>query len=125
MAASSSARGRIDALRFRQNNSPDVFVERGVMDSTRVRCPRCGVRIEQVPWAQADSGFTFAAEREVAYLAQRTHRTSVTGLMRIAWMTVGRIIRRVIRRHREQRGAQLDGLRMIGVDELVPHWRRR
>lgn len=84
----------------------------------RVRCPRCGVKVEQVPWAEAGSGFTFAAEREVAYLAQRTDRTTVTGLMRIAWRTVGRIIRRVIRRHREQRGDQLDGLRLIGVDEL-------
>lgn len=84
----------------------------------RVRCGCCGVKVEQVPWAEAGSGFTFAAERQIAYLAQRTDRTTVTGLMRIAWRTVGRIIRRVIGRHREQSGDRLDGLRLIGVDEL-------
>jgi len=84
----------------------------------RVRCPDCGVRVEAVPWAEAGSRFTFAAERYIAYLAQRTDRTTVTGLMRVAWRTVGDIIRRVVRRRDERDGDRLDGLRRIGIDEL-------
>jgi len=84
----------------------------------RVRCPSCGVRVEAVPWAEAGSRFTFAAERYIAYLAQRTDRTTVTNLMRVAWRTVGDIIRRVVGRQRERDGDRLDGLRHIGIDEL-------
>jgi transposase len=84
----------------------------------RVRCPDCGVRVKAVPWAEAGSRFTFAAERYIAYLAQRTDRTTVTGLMRVAWRTVGDIIRRVVGRQRERDGDRLDGLRRIGIDEL-------
>jgi transposase len=52
-----------------------------------------------------------------AYLAQHNDKTTVTKLMRIAWVTVGKIIQRFVRR---QRGDvdRLDGLRIIGVDEL-------
>jgi len=84
----------------------------------RVRCPNCGVRVEAVPWAEAGSRFTLAAERYIAYLAQRTDRTTVTDLMRVAWRTVGDIVRRVVGRQRERDGDRLDGLRRIGIDEL-------
>lgn len=38
--------------------------------------------------------------------------------MRVAWRTVGNIIRRVVGRQRERDGDRLDGLRRIGIDEL-------
>ena len=84
----------------------------------RVDCPRCGVRVEQVPWAAAGSHFTLPFEEHAAYLAQQCSRTTVTRLMRIAWRTVGVIIRRVVSRHDETVGDRLDGLRLIGIDEL-------
>lgn len=84
----------------------------------RVSCRRCGVRVEDVPWAAPGSGQTLAFEQQVAYLAQRADRTTVTSIMRVAWRTVGAIIRRVVSRHDEVHGDQLDGLRIIGVDEL-------
>jgi transposase len=84
----------------------------------RVRCPSCGVRVEEVPWAEAGSGFTMAFEDHVAYLAQRTDCTTVTTVARVAWRTVGSIVQRVVRRVDAQRGDRLDGLRVIGVDEL-------
>jgi transposase len=82
----------------------------------RVRCPRCGVTVELVPWAEPQSWFTFDFEQHVAYLAQRADKTTISTLMRIAWATVGSIIERVVARH--QPGDALDGLRLIGVDEL-------
>lgn len=85
-------------------------------DIRRVRCPRCGIRVERVPWADHGSWFTRPFEDHVGYLAQRSDKTTVSGLMRTAWKTVGAIIQRVVARH--QRGDALDGLTHIGVDEL-------
>jgi transposase len=82
----------------------------------RVRCPRCGVTVELVPWAAPQSWFTYEFEDQVAYLAQRTDKTTLSAMMRIAWATVGHIIERVVARLRP--GDPLDGLRQIGVDEL-------
>jgi transposase len=82
----------------------------------RVNCPRCGVIIEAVPWAEPGSWFTRDFEEHTAYLAQTTDKTTVVNMMRIAWETVGEIARRVVDRFRP--GDPLDGLKLIGVDEL-------
>lgn len=82
----------------------------------RVDCPRCGVVVELVPWAENQSWFTYEFEEQVAYLAQRADKTTLSALMRISWQTVGAIIERVLPRHR--RADPLDGLTLIGVDEL-------
>jgi transposase len=82
----------------------------------RVNCPRCGVLVELVPWAEPGSWFTRDFEEHTAYLAQTTDKTTVVHTMRVAWRTVGEIARRVVDRHRP--GNMLDGLKQIGVDEL-------
>jgi transposase len=82
----------------------------------RVDCPRCGVRVELVPWAEPDSWFTRDFEEQTAYLAQRADKTTVVNLMRVAWRTVGDIARRVVARVRP--AGPLDGLTRIGIDEL-------
>jgi len=82
----------------------------------RVGCPRCGVVVELVPWAENQSWFTYEFEEHVAYLAQGTDKTTISTLMRIGWPTVGAIIGRVLPRH--QSTDSLDGLTHIGVDEL-------
>jgi transposase len=82
----------------------------------RVDCPRCGVVVELVPWAENQSWFTYEFEEQVAYLAQRADKTSLTKLMRIGWRTVGAIITRVLPRHRD--ADPLAGLTHIGIDEL-------
>src|SRR5690606_602504 len=87
-------------------------------EQRRVSCRSCGVVVERVPWAEPGSGFTLPMEEHTAYLAQRADRTTVTTLMRVAWRTGGSIIRRAVRRHRSRMGDPLDGLRIIGVDEL-------
>ena len=85
-------------------------------DTRRVDCPRCGVKVEQVPWSDSGSWFTRPFEDQVGYVAQRCDKTTVSSMMRVAWDTVGAIIQRVVARHRE--GDLLDGLTHIGVDEL-------
>jgi len=85
-------------------------------DTRRVECPQCGVKVEQVPWAETSSWFTRPFEDHVSYLAQRCDKTTVSDMMRVAWDTVGTIIQRVVARR--QRPDILDGLTHIGVDEL-------
>lgn len=85
-------------------------------DIRRVHCARCGVRVEQVPWADTGSWFTRPFEDHVGYLAQKSDKTTVSTTMRIAWDTVGAIIQRVVTRH--QKGDPLRCLTAIGVDEL-------
>jgi transposase len=82
----------------------------------RVDCPRCGVCVESVPWAEPSSCFTHDFEEQVAYLAQITDKTTIVNMMRVAWRTVGAIVGRVVDRYRP--GDPLDGLIHIGVDEL-------
>jgi transposase len=60
--------------------------------------------------------FSRPFEAQVAYLAQRMDRTAITGLMGIAWYTVGSIAARVVARLSPH--DQLAGLRVIGIDEL-------
>jgi transposase len=85
-------------------------------DVRRIKCRRCGVRVEEVPFAAAGSWFTYAFEDQVGFLAQRTDKTTVCELMRVAWSTVGDIVQRVVERHGP--ADRLDGLVHIGVDEL-------
>lgn len=82
----------------------------------RVECPTCGVRVEMVPWARADSRFTKPFEEMVAYLAQITDKTSVSKLMGISWRTVSNIVERVVNDKLDP--GLLDGLKRIGVDEV-------
>ena len=84
----------------------------------RVCCPKCSVRVEQVPWAESGSRFTKAFENQVAYLAQRCDKTTITRLMRVTWRTVGDIVQRVVVKAGLLSPARFDGLRHIGVDEL-------
>lgn len=83
----------------------------------RVRCPRCGVRTEQVPWAEPGSRYTRAFEQQVAWLAQSCDLTTVAEYFRISWATVRSIVHRVVRTAWDG-DRSLDGLRVIGVDEI-------
>jgi transposase len=85
-------------------------------DTRRVKCRTCGVKVERLPWAEPGSWFTRPFEDHVGYLAQRSDKTTISSMMRVAWDTVGAIIQRVVTRHED--GNALDGLTQIGVDEL-------
>ena len=82
----------------------------------RLRCPGCGDRPEMVPWARAGSSYTRDFEDIVAFLAQQMAKTPLSRLMRISWRSVGKILARVVA-DKLDRG-RLDGLVMLGVDEI-------
>lgn len=82
----------------------------------RIDCPRHGVVSEAIPWAAPDSHFTLDFEEVVAWLAREMNKTAVTRLMHIAWVTVGRIIQRVVGRKLDPK--RLDDLYVMGLDEV-------
>lgn len=83
----------------------------------KLRCPRCGIKVERVPWARPGrTGFTTAFEDAVAWMLQKTDQTAACRYFGISWETAGRIARRVLdERLGEDR---FDNLVFIGVDEI-------
>jgi transposase len=82
----------------------------------RVECARCGVVNEQVPWGSAAGWFSATFEETTAYLARVADKTSVTKIMGIAWVTVGRIVERIVGERLDS--SRLDDLHFIGIDEF-------
>lgn len=85
-------------------------------DAPRVRCREHGVVVARVTWARAGAGFTRSFEDQVAWLAANATQSVVGQLMRVAWRTVGRVLKRVVDERRA--GVDLlDNLKRIGIDE--------
>ncbi len=86
-------------------------------DAPRVMCKVHGATVAEVPWARHDVGFTRDFEDQVAWLAVHSSKKAITELMRIAWRTVGSIVKRISDDARA-RIDPLEGLRRIGIDEI-------
>lgn len=82
-----------------------------------MRCREHGVVVQQVRWARAGSRFTTVFEDQVAWLAVRTDKTTLAGLLKIAWSTVGRILERVAASMKSLRDPFANVSR-IGIDEV-------
>lgn len=85
-------------------------------DIRRLHCPDCGVRTEDVAWARPRARHTRDFEDVVAWLAQRTDKTTVSTLLRCSWDAVSNIIARVVADHLDEQ--RMHGLYRIGVDEI-------
>ncbi len=70
-----------------------------------------------MPWARHDAGHTLPFDDQVAWLATKSSKSTVTELMRVAWRTVGSIIDRVWA-DAEKIQDRFNGLRRIGIDEI-------
>jgi transposase len=83
----------------------------------RLDCRRCGrVRTEDVAWARPRARHSRDFEDTVAWLAQRTDKTTITRLLRTSWETVAGIVGRVVAEQVDT--GRLTGLLRIGVDEV-------
>jgi transposase len=91
-----------------------VYIE---ADEPRVRCREHGVVAAQVPWARHGARMTYDFENTVAWLTQHSSRSVVSSLMRIAWNTVGDIVKRVYDDIKEKSPDMFGGLVRIGIDE--------
>jgi transposase len=82
----------------------------------RVDCRDCGVRVEAVPWGRRGARHTRDFEDLVAFCAQQMAKSQVQALLRVAWDTVGRIVRRVVADRLDDR--RLETLIQVGIDEI-------
>lgn len=82
----------------------------------RVDCPSCGVKVEQVPWAQGKSPLTKPYELFLARWARRLSWKQVADAFHASWDSVFRSVKRVVEYGLEHRC--LEGIEAIGVDEF-------
>jgi len=86
----------------------------------RVDCPRCGVKVESVPWARGKSRLTLAYQLFLARWARRLSWKETAEAFRTSWDNVYAAVRSVVDyglRHRS-----LERIEAIGVDEV--QWQR-
>jgi transposase len=82
----------------------------------RVDCPRCGVTVEQIPWAAGKHRLTHAYAVFLARWARRLSWREVSLVFKTSWDSVYRSVAWVVEyglKHRD-----LDGITAIGVDEV-------
>jgi transposase len=82
----------------------------------RVRCPRCGVKREAVPWAGAWARVTTALARAVAELARHLSWQETARYFRLDWKGVASIVQRAVAYGLERRRRR--PLHVLGIDEV-------
>lgn len=87
----------------------------------RVDCPRCGVTVEAVPWAEGKMQTTHALVWFLASWAKVLSWKEVARRFHSSWDTVFRCVEHAVRWGLAHRN--LDGILAIGVDELA--WKKR
>jgi transposase len=86
----------------------------------RVDCPRCGVTVEQVPWAEGKCTLTTTYRWFLARWGKRLAWKEVGRIFRVSWEDVFRSVKYAVSwglAHRD-----LSGIEAIGVDEI--QWQR-
>ena len=86
----------------------------------RVDCPRCGVTVEQVPWADGKHQLTTTYMWCLARWAKRLSWQEVATVFHTSWDKVFRAVAMAVAWGRDH--VDLTGIRAIGVDEI--HWQR-
>jgi transposase len=82
----------------------------------RVKCPRCGVHVEDFPWAESWARVTRALGRAVAELARALSWQGTAQEYKLNWKTVAGIVQRAVQyglRHRKR-----PPVHVIGIDEV-------
>ena len=82
----------------------------------RVKCARCGVRVEDFPWAQPWARVTRALANAVASLAQELSWQGTARQYRLNWKTVAGIVQRAVRYGLRNR--KRPPVHVIGIDEV-------
>ena len=82
----------------------------------RVECPRCGVRVEDFPWAEPWARVTTALSNAVAVLARELSWKGTAREYGLNWKSVATIVKRAVQyglKHRKRRPVHA-----IGIDEV-------
>jgi transposase len=82
----------------------------------RVECPRCGLRVEDFPWAEPWARVTSALSNAVAVLARELSWQGTARQYGLNWKSVATIVKRTVQyglRHRKR-----PPVHVIGIDEV-------
>jgi len=82
----------------------------------RVECPRCGVKVEQVPWASGKERTTKAFQWFLVFWTKHLAITKVAEIFHTNWSTVFEAVERAVEWGLARR--PLDNVQAIGVDEV-------
>jgi len=82
----------------------------------RVNCPRCGVKVERVPWVTGKSRLTIEYQWFLAGWARRMSWKEVAECFHVSWDHVYNSVKYAVSWGMSQRS--LDGIAAIGVDEV-------
>jgi len=85
----------------------------------RVDCPRCGVRVEAIPWAEGKTHLSQAYAWFLASWAKRLSWSEVAAVFRTNWDHVFRSVEMAVNWGREK--VDLDDITAIGIDEIQYH----
>lgn len=103
--------------RWRAPDLGTVIVELEA-DAPRVRCGDHGVVVAAVPWARANTRFSYAFEDTCAWMAAHTSGAATAEYLRVAWRTVTAIVERVVAGRLDGK-TRFDGVTRIGIDEIA------
>jgi transposase len=82
----------------------------------RVECPRCGVRVEDFPWAEPWARVTTALANAVAVLARELSWQGTARQYGLNWKSVATIVKRAVWYGLEHRARP--AVHVIGIDEV-------
>lgn len=82
----------------------------------RVECPRCGVRVEEFPWAEPWARVTTALSNAVAVLARELNWQSTAREYGLNWKSVATIVKRAVQYGLKHRARP--PVHVIGIDEV-------
>jgi transposase len=89
----------------------------------RVKCPRCGIKVERVPWAEGKRTVTTTYAWFLAGWAKQLSWSQVADHFRTSWYTVYSSVEMAVQWGRAN--VNLNGITAIGVDELCwGRWHR-
>lgn len=82
----------------------------------RVHCPTCGVKVEQLPWAEGNHRLTTTYAWFLADWARRLSWTEVADAFHSTWYHVFSSVKMAVQWGRER--MDLEGVTAIGIDEM-------
>ena len=85
----------------------------------RVNCRRCGVKVEEVPWAKGKSHLSWPMQWFLAQWARRLSWEETARVFRTNWRNVFESVEAMVRWGLKRR--DMSGIEAIGVDEVQYH----
>lgn len=85
----------------------------------RVKCPDCGIRVEQVPWADGKSPVTYELKWFLAKWAKLMSWKEVASAFRVSWDCVFESVKHAVSWGLSHRS--LNDIESIGIDEVQWH----